>query len=173
MTDDKRVDPRYDPAFQRGFDGEVTTGSRQRTAVRRTALVAPAPYREASDAVPEDELTPGVVEASITRSAAPARADDTVESVTADSYERGTELRRTVRNPFHIGLAVLGAVLIIGGVAALNTLYSTVSATGGAGSDTDYWVFQTVLIAAPLAVALGVGIWSVLLFLLARAWQRP
>ncbi|CAN5283065.1 hypothetical protein BH11ACT3_BH11ACT3_18570 [soil metagenome] len=172
MTDDKPVDPRYDPAFQRGFDGEVATGTRQRTAARRTAVVAPAPYREAPDAVPEDEPISGVVEASTTRSAAPARDDDTVERVSADAYEHATQLRRTARNPFHIGLAVVATVLIIGGVAALNKLYATVSATGGAGSDTDYWVYQTVLIAGPLAIALGVAIWSTLLFLLARAWQR-
>ena len=46
MTDDdQRVDPRYDPAFQRGFEGEVASGLRTRTAVRRSALVTPAPFR--------------------------------------------------------------------------------------------------------------------------------
>jgi hypothetical protein len=172
MTDDKRVDPRYDPAFQRGFDGEVSTGSRQRTAARRTAVVASAPYREPADAVPEDDLTPGVVEAPLTRSAAPARPDDTAPSVAVDRAERADEVRRVMRNPFHIALAVLGLLLIIGGGSALGVLYATVIATGGAGSDTDYWVFETVLFAGPLAIALGVTIWAALLFLLGRAWQR-
>ena len=46
MTDEQRVDPRYDPAFQRGFEGAVVVGRAQphRGSPRR-ALVSPAPYR--------------------------------------------------------------------------------------------------------------------------------
>ena len=35
------IDPRYDPAFQRGFSGEVASAPRGQSTLRRTAAVNP------------------------------------------------------------------------------------------------------------------------------------
>jgi hypothetical protein len=37
MAEQPEIDPRYDPAFQRGYDGAVATGSRADAATRRAA----------------------------------------------------------------------------------------------------------------------------------------
>ena len=60
--DGAAIDPRYDPAFQRGFDGEVATGPRGQSTLRRTAAVNPAPAR--MPVQPAESSAPDSVEAS-------------------------------------------------------------------------------------------------------------
>ena len=45
MNDRPQIDPRYDPAFQRGFTGEVQTGQHPHGAVRATRQPATAGAR--------------------------------------------------------------------------------------------------------------------------------
>ncbi|MES1169663.1 MAG: hypothetical protein ABUL47_03130, partial [Leifsonia sp.] len=53
--DGAAIDPRYDPAFQRRFDGEVATGPRGQSTLRRTAAVNPAPVRIAAPPTEQTE----------------------------------------------------------------------------------------------------------------------
>jgi hypothetical protein len=167
--DDGRIDPRYDPAFQRGFEGEVKSGPRGRTAVRRSAIVAPAPFREAADAVAEDQIPVGQVEARVTRSATPASADD--DDSRHFARPAMGMARRMMRNPFMIALAVLGTVLVAIGIAWLNQI-GVVTGVAGASTEGDYWFLEASVFGAPLTIALGVAIWTGLLFMFARAWNR-
>lgn len=166
MTDDKRVDPRYDPAFQRGFEGSVTSGTRTRTAVRRPTLVSPAPYRAAEPVAIVDEK--GVRDVEPTRSFAldePEPAPDFVA-------EPVTSLRDLTRNPFLVTLVVLGLVMTIAGVAWANQARQLVASRGGAGTELDYWFLQASVVAAPLTIIAGIGILAGVLFIAAAAWNR-
>jgi hypothetical protein len=166
MTDDQRVDPRYDPAFQRGFEGTVASGLRARTSVRRTALVSPAPYRSAG---PEPEVEEyGVQDVEPTRSS----AEEEPEAVPEHVAVRPVTLRDLSRNPFLVALVALSLVLIIGGAAWANQARGLVAARGGASTDLDYWFLQASTTAAPLTILTGIGILAGVLFVAAGVWNR-
>jgi len=165
--DDARIDPRYDPAFQRGFEGEVRSGSRAKAAVRRSAIVSPAPFREASDAVAEDEVPGDQTEARVTRS---AQVNDDDDARDFAPHPVGG-IRRLTRNPFLVALAVLGTALVLVGAAWLNQV-GVVAGAATASTEGYYWFLQASIFAAPLTIAIGLGIWVTLLFMLARAWNR-
>jgi hypothetical protein len=165
MTDEQRVDPRYDPAFQRGFEGEVSSAVRSRTAVRRTALVAPAPFRSAE---PEPEVEEnGVEDVAPTRSS----ADDEVEPLELVPVSR-VNLRDFARNPFVVLLILLGGGMIVGGSVWANQGRQLVAARGGASTELDYWFLQATVVAAPLTILAGIGILAGVLFLAAGVWNR-
>jgi hypothetical protein len=167
MTDkDARVDPRYDPAFQRGFEGTVTSGLRSRTAVRRSALVSPAPYRSAEPEPDVEEY--GVQEATTTRTGAEAEPEPAPAYVAAPQ----AGVRELRRNPFLIALLVLGLVMVIGGAAWANQARQTVADRGGASTELDYWFLQATVVGAPLTIVAGIGILAGVLFIAASAWNR-
>lgn len=167
MTDgDQRVDPRYDPAFQRGFEGDVTSTIRTRTAVRRTALVSPAPFRSNE---PEPEVEEyGVHDVEPTRSAVDSEPEAAPERVAV----RPAGVRDLTRNPFLVILVVLGLIMIIGGGAWANQGRQLVAARGGASTELDYWFLQATVVAAPLTILAGIAILAGVLFLAAAAWNR-
>jgi hypothetical protein len=169
MADDtQRVDPRYDPAFQRGFEGTVTSGLRRSTAVRRTALVSPAPFRvSGGDADAADE-EPGIADVEPTRSSATEEPEPAPASVAAPPVT----IRQLTRNPFLVALIVLGGGMTVGGVAWVNQVRMLVSTRGGAATDLDYWFLQASVVAAPLTIIAGIGILSGVLFTAAAAWNR-
>lgn len=167
MTDDDtRVDPRYDPAFQRGFEGDVTSGLRARTSVRRSALVSPAPYRSTEPEPTVEEY--GVQDAAPTRSAAIEEPEPTPDPVVV----RPTVLRDLTRNPFLMGLVALGVAMAIAGVAWANQARQLVASRGGAGTELDYWFLQASVVGAPLTIVAGIGILAGVLFIAAAAWNR-
>lgn len=171
MTDgDQRVDPRYDPAFQRGFEGDVTSTIRTRTAVRRTALVSPAPFRSNE---PEPEPEPEVEEYGVhdvepTRSA----VDDAPGVAPERVAVRPAGVRDLTRNPFLVILVVLGLIMIVGGGAWANQGRQLVAARGGASTELDYWFLQATVVAAPLTILAGIAILAGVLFIAAAAWNR-
>jgi hypothetical protein len=164
MTDDdQRVDPRYDPAFQRGFEGQVTSGLRARTSVRRSALVSPAPYRTGE---PEPEVEEyGVQEAGQTRTG----AEDEPGPAPAYVPVQSAGMRSLGRNPFLITLVVLGVTLTIGGVAWANQARQTVA---DLATELDYWYLQASVVGAPLTIITGIAVLAGVLFVAAAAWNR-
>jgi hypothetical protein len=166
MTDEQQVDPRYDPAFQRGFEGTVGSAVRSRTSVRRTALVAPAPYRSAE---PEPEVEEyGVQDVQPTLSSADEQPEPAPDYVPV----RQVTMRDLTRNPFLITLALLGVVMIIGGGAWANQGRQLVAARGGASDELDYWFLQSTVVAAPLTILTGIAILAGVLFVAATTWNR-
>jgi hypothetical protein len=159
MTDDdKRVDPRYDAAFQRGFEGEVASGVRSRTAVRRSALVTPAPFRSGG---PEPE----VEEATTTRTGAHAEPEPAPDYLPV----RALGMRDLGRNPFLITLVALGIALTIGGIAWANQARQTVV---DLATELDYWYLQASVVGAPLTIITGIAVLAGVLFVAAAAWNR-
>ena len=164
MTDDdQRVDPRYDPAFQRGFEGEVTSGLRNRTSVRRSALVSPAPFRSME---PEPEVEEyGVQEAHQIHTGVEDEHEPAPHYVPVQS----PGMRHLGRNPFLIALVVLGLVLTIGGVAWANQARQTVA---DLATELDYWYLQASVVGAPLTIITGIAVLAGVLFVAAAAWNR-
>ncbi|HEU0207322.1 MAG TPA: hypothetical protein VFQ74_11605 [Pseudolysinimonas sp.] len=168
--DGAAIDPRYDPAFQRGFDGEVATGPRGQSTLRRTAAVNPAPARlPAHPAEVVEPLTreepqplPAVFPMSETSGAMPAD----VASVSVVTP------RELIRNPFMIALAALGALLILVGSIWAYEGFAAIVKNGGTRNEVEFWAAQTMSFGAPLAIVVGVAVAAVLLVLFARSWQR-
>lgn len=165
MTDEQRVDPRYDPAFQRGYEGSVSSSVRTRAAVRRDAIVSPAPFRSAE---PEPEVDDQGVE-----SAAPvfASTDETFEPPELVPVNRPLG-REFFRNPFVVLLILLGGGMIVGGSVWANQGRALVAARGGASTELDYWFLQATVTSAPLTILAGIGILAGVLFLAAAFWNR-
>ena len=181
MSDDDgaAIDPRYDPAFQRGFSGEVQTGAHGQSALRRTAAVNPAPARPAPqrtedsrfaprptaflDGPPSAEPEVGVV--------APVPDADAVVGSRAEVAVTATP-RQLARNPFVIALAALAVVLILAGAIWAYEGFATIVKNGGTRNEVEFWAAQTMSFGAPLAIVVGLSVVAVLLVLFGRAWQR-
>jgi len=170
MTDDKRLDPRYDPAFQRGFDGSVTSGSRTRTQVRRPALVVPAPYRSPD---PEQAQAPVVGDGPIedARPTLSGAVDDPAAAPDV-GVAPASMIRELTRNPFLVSLVVLGIAMTVVGIAWANQARQLVASRGGAGTELDYWFLQASVTGAPLTILAGIGVLAGVLFIAATAWNR-
>jgi hypothetical protein len=171
MSDDDgaAIDPRYDPAFQRGFDGEVATGPRGQSTLRRTAAVNPAPARLPAQRV--EQVEPVAVEQPEhmpTLALSPENPAPIVETAPVAV----TTPRELARNPFMIALAALGAVLIFAGAIWAYEGFATIVKNGGTRNEVEFWAAQTMSFGAPLAIVVGLGIAAVLLVLFGRSWQR-
>lgn len=171
MSDDDgaAIDPRYDRAFQRGFDGEVATGPRGQSTLRRTAAVNPAPARPAAQRVDAFALAP------VDEQAAPPVAPPPEGSFSPSADVIPVALatpRELARNPFVIALAALGAVLIIAGAVWAYEGFATIIKNGGTRNEVEFWAAQTMSFGAPLAIVVGLGIAAVLLVMFGRSWQR-
>ena len=165
---DEQVDPRYDRAFQRGFDGQVATGSRDSSALRRTALVTPAPGRSM---VPSPNVVASPQPVASSAGEVPVGEVPAVADAVADETEP-TPRRDVRRNPFLIAVLVLGAALVAGGLAWANQGRDIVTSHGGATTELDYWFIQATVFGSPIAVALGIALIAGVLFFFAYAWNR-
>jgi hypothetical protein len=168
--DGAAIDPRYDPAFQRGFDGEVATGPRGQSTLRRTAAVNPAPARVPAQPVEQvEQVTVEQPEQLPTLAplveAPGATATDAVSTPV-------TTPRELIRNPFMIALAALGALLILVGVIWAYEGFAAIVKNGGTRNEVEFWAAQTMSFGAPLAIVVGLAIAAVLLVLFGRSWQR-
>jgi hypothetical protein len=160
MADDKRIDPRYDPAFQRGFEGSVASGVRRHpVAPPSPAIVTPAPFR----AAPEREEP---------RAESGGPQTDEVEPGSVPSDHQVSPARRLSQNPFLISLVVLGLALTVGGLIWANQARLLVSGRGAAATDLDYWFLQATVTGAPLTIVAGISILAGVLFVAATAWNR-
>jgi len=169
MTDEKRVDPRYDPAFQRGFEGEVSSAIRSRTPVRRTALVSPAPYRSAKPETEPGEY--GVDDVEPTRSSADFDDERELDPPELVPMSRAS-MRDFARNPFVVLLSLLGGGMIVAGTIWANQGRQLVAARGGASTELDYWFLQATVVGAPITILAGIAILAGVMFLAAGAWNR-
>jgi hypothetical protein len=173
--DGAQIDPRYDPAFQRGFSGDVQTGPHGQSALRRTAAVNPPPQR----AVPREDarVSPLVDRAPIESSFAPVSAaqPEGVALPPSTSIPAAAPIatpRQLARNPFTIALAALAAALILSGAIWAYSSFAAIVKNGGTRNEVEFWAAQTMSFGAPLAIVAGLAVAAVLLVLFARSWQR-
>lgn len=165
------IDPRYDPAFQRGFEGEVATGPRGQSTLRRTAAVNPAPAR--MSARPDQRFEPATVEPPEALATLAPVAEAAPTSAPPDSAPVAvTTPRELMRNPFMVALAALGALLILAGAIWAYEGFAAIVKNGGTRNEVEFWAAQTMTFGAPLAIVVGLAIAAVLLVLFGRSWQR-
>jgi hypothetical protein len=134
-------DPRFDPAFQPGFEG----------------VAAPA-----------------AVKAKAPKSSNPAKAalesarTDAVDAPLADNEAETAP--RAKANPFLVALTAISVALIAGGLGTSQWILSLFQ-DDDIRLDLDYFSLDTLKIAAPLAVALGIAIGAGVLFVYAVRWR--
>ena len=171
MAEQPSIDPRYDPAFQRGFDGQVATGSRAQVAARRsTPYVASALQRPAQDRAAEP--VPNVLTQIGLPPAAPGDAADpsAAEFVVVRAAEPA--LRPPWTNPFAIAAFVLGVASLALGVWVMQETMRMMDSPESFSTQADYWFMQVSTFGGPIALALGVAILAGVLFLCAGYWSR-
>jgi hypothetical protein len=175
MTDDNgaAIDPRYDPAFQRGFSGEVQTGAHGQSTLRRTAAVNPSPVRPAPQRPDEFRITPpAAAETPVAADAfAPLPDDVDVTHHSGEAVVAATP-RDLARNPFLIALAALAAVLIFAGSVWAYEGFATIVKNGGTRNEVEFWAAQTMSFGAPLAIVAGLFVVAALLVIFGRSWNR-
>ncbi|PZQ90444.1 MAG: hypothetical protein DI534_04345 [Leifsonia xyli] len=181
---EQSIDPRYDPAFQRGYAGAAATGSSTDAAPRRAAphVVTALQRPSAADPVsrrPVEGLadlgfspTAEVADADAV-AAHPASADPQPQPQTV-VHAPPPALRPPWTNPFAIVVAIVGVAVLGVGIWTLQEVMRIVdvSASGGPQSTNDYFVLQIGMIAAPIFVGLGVAILVAVLMLCAAYWAR-
>jgi len=151
MSDDaSKFDPRFDPAFQRGFDGPVQATPRSVIREPATTDAAPIAAREAP------------AEAS--------RPQRTLLEPTPDlDGDDVGEARRP--NPFVLGLLGAAVLLVAGGLYLVSRL-SDMFANPQGSAQYDYITLQALTIAAPMLIVLGVATGIGVLFIYAVRWKR-
>jgi len=171
-------DPRFDRAFQRGFDGEVTTRAPQPTGylptnpVRATLPPAAAPaYAPVQPVAPRPSGTeqPGLgvqgVPAQAPQSAIPeVSASDDAAAETGIAQPAG-------RNPFLIGLTVLSVVLVLGGLAGLQWLRGRFLAPDIA-TELDFVTVQAATTGLVIVIGIGLATAIGVLFVHAAHWGK-
>ncbi|HXR44387.1 MAG TPA: hypothetical protein VN759_06235 [Pseudolysinimonas sp.] len=153
--DDGGTDPRYDPAFQRGYDGPV------RTTLRDTARADPA-----------DSDSPRLSEpVTVTPVAAPlvTTAPAAAEPAAVAPVDRATP-RDIARNPFYLAVAALAVLAIVAGVVWLARGFASI-ADDRTTTATGYYAATVMSFGAPLLIGIGIAIFAGLLFVLARGWR--
>lgn len=97
-----------------------------------------------------------------------ARAEVHIESTGDDEAETST---RAKANPFLVALTVISVALIAGGLGTSQWIRS-LFLEDDIRLDLDFFSLDTLKIAAPLAVALGIAIGAGVLFVYAIRWNK-
>ena len=178
MPDDDgaAIDPRYDPAFQRGFEGEVQTGAHGQSTLRRTAAVNPAPARPTPQRAEESRFAPrsdGAELAPVAENGVGALVSDIASPSPVEPAAQAhvTTPRELARNPFVIALAVLAVVLVLAGAIWAYEGFATIVTNGGTRNEVEFWAAQTMSFGAPLAIVGGLAVVAMLLVLFGRSYQ--
>lgn len=144
------TDPRYDPRFQRGWDG-TPPDSAPAPPSSTPPPTHPAPVAPAGRAEPPRVAVPDPIGAAPTGPAEEPGTEAEVEPAAGP-----------VRNPYRIALVMLGAVLVLAGAGMLWQLAQPITSA----SPTEYvipqlegmvapWIALSGLLAIIAAIALG------------------
>ncbi|GIT81332.1 hypothetical protein LLS1_30010 [Leifsonia sp. LS1] len=182
-------DPRYDPAFQRGYRPQP--GERPRTTVRSASGTAASgrvasgartasPTSSARDVSPLDDIAAaGTADTSWEQSAEPVTGPAVAPYAAAPAVPAPSPLASVElsprRNPYMLALWIVGAALVVLGVVvyavAANTSYT--NNYSGTGSDVATQVFIQIgwVLAGPM-ITIGFATLVALLFLTALTGRR-
>ncbi|TXK19129.1 hypothetical protein [Homoserinibacter sp. GY 40078] len=182
MADEKGLDPRYDPAFQRGYDGHSATRSEtarhaprfgsalQRPAAEHAPDATSAPY--ASHATRSD-VAAGYTAPAAATDAPTAAADAGTGTVPAAPAPEPVvvvaapaPLRAPWTNPFIIVTAILGLAL----TAMAGSMLLT--ASDAMTNPDSYYLAQVSIFGAPPLLAAGLLIVSAVLVICGLHWAR-
>jgi hypothetical protein len=178
MAKDSRseIDPRFDAAFQRGFDPSIPIDEyvppRQprRAAAPAASPVAVAPVAVTAPAVPVAPEAPRAESpvTSVTRTDQTATETESVasEPITSDPAESNS-----VRNPFLLFLGIIAVALIATGVW-LFVRSGEAFNSKQVRSQGDYMSLTATIDTAPFIALLGAATAIGVLFVFAARWKR-
>jgi len=165
MSDDaKDFDPRFDPAFQRGYDGPTTVAPARSPLVpqQRESLISKPPVART-----EIPAAPVAQQVSPTTPVSSQQGHILVEP--SDEVIDEPETRRF--NPFLVALLAV-AVLLVGGGLYLTSRLGEFYANTQSSASYDYITLQVMTIAAPMLIVLGIATGVGVLFIYAVRWGR-
>ena len=189
MNDESKteIDPRFDPAFQRGFDPSVSLDTvpansatvdgspRPTPAARPVVAAAPAPASVSSPAkvVPvQAPPVPPVVSRAPTPAVVPELVqDEVVRLADAPADEDAAEDSNPARNPFLLALGIIAVVLITVGVwlfAQTGQAFNSREVR----SQGDYMTLVATIQMAPFIALLGGATAIGVIFMFAAKWRR-
>jgi hypothetical protein len=190
-----RFDPRFDPAFQRGFDAvggaAPATRAQQRGAAKQQAVSAyPAHAAAASSSATaySGAAYPGTAYSGAAPAAPPSVGLPPVVSVPVQQPghpEDGAadapgqpgvvtvafDAPPLHRNPFVIGLALVSVLLVVAGIWGVQAARDPFLRTDVA-INTDFVGLQILATIAPVSIVLGIATAIGIGFLFAVDWQR-
>lgn len=174
-------DPRFNPAFQRGFadgaDGAATAEPDANWRADEPALVhpsAPSPARASSPIAGAARLP---VDARPTPGADAADTDNGTDAVTqVEHYPDGEYIAApepaSVRNPFLVALAAVAVLLVAVGGWVFSQARAGFDDTANIQSQGDFLSLQAMIAAGPSIMLLGVATGIGVLFMFAARWRR-
>jgi hypothetical protein len=174
------IDPRFDPAFQRGFDPSIPIEKfvpprQPRRSASPPVEIAPA----APSAAPVAPAPASVPTPPVAAEAKPAAAPETAQAVSVDGdttvvvavvAEEATE-SSAVRNPFLLFLGIIAVALIAVGVW-LFVRSGDAFNTSQVRSQGDYMSLTATINMAPFIALLGAATAIGVLFVFAARWKR-
>ena len=168
MSDDaSKFDPRFDPAFQRGYDGPVQPSVRRRPRVDSPPepIGLPPQYSAVERPVLADPTSD-----LFRREDARQRADRA--SLESTNFEDEEDAAPSGRNPFLIILAMIGVLLILGSVALLMNMDQIMQRTSQSNSQYNYNLMLVLQFGTPMLITLGLATLIGVLFVYAVRWKR-
>jgi hypothetical protein len=179
MVTDKNgdFDPRFDPAFQRGFDGEKSAQRAQVPPAQAQSAQMPRSAQRAYETPPARVTMPplsppAVVPGPVAASPGTVVVPPLVEPLGSDTPDAAADAAPDRRlNPFLIALAVVSLALLVAGVWGVQAARTPFVQTNIA-ANTDYVGLQMLMIFAPLSIFLGIATAVGIVFFYAAEWQR-
>ncbi len=166
MSDEKNteVDPRFDPAFQRGFDPSIPIEEYVPAPVPRKSappVAPPAPVVLAPTPVVAQPSPAAVAPAAPDAEDAPAQDTDSPEEADASPS----------RNPFLLFLGIIAIALVVAGIW-LFVQSGDAFNSKEVRSQGDYMSLDSTIHAAPFIALLGGATAIAILFVFAARWRR-
>jgi hypothetical protein len=187
MNDESKteIDPRFDPAFQRGFDPSVpldsvpavsapTDGSQRRAPIQSSVVAAaPAPVAAPAKVVPVQAppARPVVGHAPTPVVVPELVQDEVVRLADAPVDEDAAEDSSPARNPYLLALGIIAVVLITVGVwlfAQTGQAFNSREVR----SQGDYMTLVATIQMAPFIALLGGATAIGVIFMFAAKWRR-
>ncbi|QNO37740.1 hypothetical protein H4J02_01465 [Protaetiibacter sp. SSC-01] len=182
MAEQPSIDPRYDPAFQRGYDGAVVSGSRADAASRTvgtprvtSALSRPAAAPPRATRTPDAAGTTGTADAAERIGLPPesaSAADATAASEPTVVHVAAPAMRPPWTNPFAIVVALLGIASLGVGLYLVQESLRLVQSNDGFETQLDYWSLQWGLWGGAIFTGVGVLVIAGVLMFCAVYWSR-
>ncbi len=165
------LDPRFNPAFQRGFSGHAGDEAEIADAPPPAPTPSPPtmPVRNLAPAAAPPRLSPPAALSS------PASAVEDAEEdiISFDAHDDGRELEYPGGiNPFLVVLGILAVVLVGAGVWVFLQAGAAFDDFANIRSQGDYMALQSLMTGAPMLVILGLATGLGVLFALAARWRR-
>jgi hypothetical protein len=171
MSDDKDlgVDPRYDPAFQRGFDQTIPVEEYVPELLLRKTASPPAPPAPVVAPPIVAHVPPPVQWVEATAIAAAADPDVVVGEPAAESESESDS--NPTRNPFLLFLAIIAIALVAIGIW-LFVRSGDAFNSREVRSQGDYMSLDATIHMAPFIALLGAATAIGVVFVFASKWKR-